>query len=328
MAQYYLGIDIGGTKSHALIADEQGHVVGFGECGAGSHEVVGWEGLREALETVSAQAMVSAGIDRLRLAGVGYGIAGHDWPGDRPGHIEAIEALGIPAPYALVNDTIIGLMAGAEEGWGVGVVAGTGSNSWGRDRAGREAHMTGGGTMFGEYAGGGDLVAKAVEAVALAWTMRGPHTRLADAFVARVGASGVEDLLEGLYLSRYTLSSDAAPLVFEVAAAGDSVALEIIRWAGRELGSQAIGVIRQLGIEALTFDVVQIGSLYRGSPLLTDVMRETIHTVAPGARLVRLTVPPVVGAVMLGMEQAGVDFRPLRERLIASAAQVSARKGG
>ncbi len=34
----------------------------------------------------------------LRLAGVGYGIAGHDWPGDCPGHIEAIEALGIPHP--------------------------------------------------------------------------------------------------------------------------------------------------------------------------------------------------------------------------------------
>ncbi len=54
--------------------------------------------------------------------------------------------------------------------------------------------------------------------------------------------------------------------------------------------------------------------------LLTDVMRETIHTVAPGARLVRLTVPPVVGAVMLGMEQAGVDF--------ASAAREAHRVGG
>ncbi len=61
----------------------------------------------------------------------------------------------------------------------------------GATRAGREAHMTGGGTMFGEYAGGGDLVAKAVEAVALAWTMVRRHG-LADAFVARVGASGVE----------------------------------------------------------------------------------------------------------------------------------------
>jgi hypothetical protein len=34
-------------------------------------------------------------------------------------------------------------------------------------------------------------------------------------------------------------------------------------------------------------------------------MRDTIHSIAPGAKLVRLNVPPVVGAVLLGMEQAG-----------------------
>ena len=30
---YFLGIDIGGTKSHALIADEEGRAVGFGQAG-------------------------------------------------------------------------------------------------------------------------------------------------------------------------------------------------------------------------------------------------------------------------------------------------------
>jgi hypothetical protein len=34
-------------------------------------------------------------------------------------------------------------------------------------------------------------------------------------------------------------------------------------------------------------------------------MRATIHKLAPKARLVRLNVPPVVGAVMLGMEADG-----------------------
>ena len=327
MAPYFLGIDIGGTKSHALIADESGRAIGFGECGPGSYEVIGWEGLHEALHLVTHRALASAGVGKDHLAGVGFGIAGYDWPGERPRHVEAIESLAIPAPYALVNDTIIGLVAGAVDGWGVGVVAGTGSNSWGRDRQGREAHMTGGGVMFAEYAGGGDLVAKAVQAVGLAWSMRGPQTELSDALAERAGASSADDLLEGLYLSRYTLSSDDAPLVFHVAAEGDEVALDIIRWAGRELGSQAVGVIRQLGLEVLSFEVVQIGSLYKGSPLLTEVMRETIHAVAPGARLVRLAAPPVVGAVMLGMEQAGVDFRPLRETLIASAEATNKRKG-
>ena len=319
MTHYFLGIDIGGTKSHALVAGNDGRVVGFGECGAGSYEIVGWEGLREALRLVTERAFASAGITKDQVAGVGYGIAGYDWPSELPGHVEAIGSLEIGAPYALVNDTIIGLMAGAADGWGIGVVSGTGSNCWGRDRDGREAHTSGGGEMFAEYAGGGDLVRRAVQMVGKAWSWRGPQTQLCDAFVARSGAQDLDDLLEGLYLGTYTLSSDDAPLVFQVADAGDAVALELVRWAGRELGSLAIGVIRQLAVADVAFDVVQIGSLYKGSPLMTEVMGETVRAVAPQARLVRLSVPPVVGAVMLGMEQAGVDFRPLRETLITTA---------
>ena len=37
---YFLGIDIGGTKSHAMIVDQTGEILGFYESGAGNHEVV------------------------------------------------------------------------------------------------------------------------------------------------------------------------------------------------------------------------------------------------------------------------------------------------
>jgi len=320
MSQYFLGIDIGGTKSHALIADERGRAVGFGEYGPGSHEIVGYDGLHTALHTIVDAALASACIAKAEIAGAGFGIAGYDWPGDAASHHQVIGSLELPAPYALVNDTIIGLVAGATEGWGVGVVSGTGSNCWGRDRQGREGRMTGGGEMFAEYAGGGDLVAKALQAVALAWGRRGPETRLTEAFLALTGAADALDLLEGLYRGRYTLSSANAPLVFQVAAEGDAVAQEIIRWAGRELGSLATGVIRQLGFEALDVEIVQIGSLYNGSPLMSETMLATIREVAPRARAVRLTVPPVVGGVLLGMEQAGVDYPPLRQTLIETTA--------
>ncbi len=42
---YYLGVDVGGTKTHALIADESGRAVGFAQAGTGSWEVVGYNGL-------------------------------------------------------------------------------------------------------------------------------------------------------------------------------------------------------------------------------------------------------------------------------------------
>jgi hypothetical protein len=52
------------------------------------------------------------------------------------------------------------------------------------------------------------------------------------------------------------------------------------------------------------------GSMFDGGPMLIEPMRETIQKVAPKARLVRLRVPPVMGAVMLGMEAGGMSITP------------------
>lgn len=328
MSRYFLGIDTGATKSHALIADEAGRALGFGAGGSGNPDSVGHAGLVEVLRGIIHQALTAAEISLDQIAGAGFGIAGYDWPSQREPLLQTLQALELGAtPIELVNDALIGLLAGAAEGWGVAVVAGTSCNCWGWDRQRRVGRMTGFSHLFGEAAGGHELVVKAIHAVAAEWTRRGPATRLTPALVEWVGARNIEDLLEGLSQYRYKVSAAAAPVVFRVAAEGDPVTLELIRWAGRELGGMAIGVIRQLGFEALTFDVVLAGSFYNGSSLITETMAETIHVVAPGARLVRLTVPPVVGGVLLGMEQAGLNPIPVRERLIQSTDELLGRGG-
>jgi hypothetical protein len=93
---------------------------------------------------------------------------------------------------------------------------------------------------------------------------------------------------------------------------------ELIRWAGRELGSMALGVIRQLGFEPLTFDVVLAGSFFNGGPSLIEAINETIYAVAPGAHLVHLHAPPVVGGTLPSMEQVGVDITQVRQSLVNS----------
>ena len=316
MARYFLGVDVGGTKTHALVADESGQACGFGEAGPGNHESVGYDGLAAALQTAIGQALSQAGISAARIAGAGFGVGGYDWPSEREPTLEAIRTLGLDAPLEAVNDALIGLLAGSEEGWGVAVVAGTGCNAWGWDQARRTGRMTGMGWQMGEAAGAGELVAEATRCIARDWSRRGPPTRLTQAFVALTGAVNAEDLLESITLRRVVLDASAAPIVFRIAAEGDPAAQQVIEWAGRELGSLAAGVIRQLGFEALAFDVVLVGSLYDGGPLLTEPMRQTVQAVAPGARLVKLAAPPVVGGVLLGMEQAGLDGRAARRRLI------------
>lgn len=199
------------------------------------------------------------------------------------------------------------------------VVAGTSNNCRGRDRQGREGRTTGCGSAFGENGGAAELLARAVKVVAAAWTRRGPETALTGAFCRLTGAADAGDFLEGLYLGRYHLTAAAAPLIFETAAAGDEVARELLRWNGRELANLAVGVIRQLGLEDEVFELILAGSLYAGSPAMVQAMEEAVHAVAPGARLVRLDAPPVVGGILLAMERAGIRPAGVRPRLVESS---------
>lgn len=317
MPRYFLGLDIGSTKSHACIADETGQVLGFGKGGAGNHESVGYDGLIRSLGDATHAALQAAQLTTRDMAGAGFGIAGFDWQTERPAMLDAIATLRLDAPLEIVNDAMLGVIAGARESWGVAVVSGTGCNARGRTRdRKREGMVTGAGAWMGEGAGASELAHWAIAAVSQMWTKRGPATQLADAFVQRAGARDVPDLLEGIINYRYELNASAAPLIFQVAAQGDVVAQNLIEHAGHELGELANAVIRQLNFENENFDVVLVGSMWNAGEVLIRPARETILKLAPHAQLVKLQVPPVVGAVLLGMEQANVALTPaLRENL-------------
>jgi N-acetylglucosamine kinase-like BadF-type ATPase len=301
--RYYLGADLGATKTHTLIVDETGRALGFGESGPANHESVGYDGMFQSMYNGLEQAMRSAGLKKEEITGAGFGVAGYDWPSEIEATASVIDRLGLSAPYKFVNDSVPGLIAGSEEGWGVVVVSGTGSNCRGWDREHkREGRVTGHGVMMGEGAGGSELMHRCMQIVGYSWTKRLPRTALADAIIAYVGANDLEDLMRGYTTHEYRIGAEAARLVFRVAEEGDEAARDLISWAGTELGEMANAVIRQLEFENLAFDVVMTGSMFEGGTMLIEPMRATIQKLAPRARLVRLSVPPVVGAVILGME--------------------------
>jgi N-acetylglucosamine kinase-like BadF-type ATPase len=316
MSTFFLGVDIGGTKSHALVTDDQGNALGFGTYGPGNHEEVGYDGLRIALQSVTKRALTMAGLTIAQVSAAGFGIAGYDWPSERQPTLDEISSLGLSTPLEVVNDTIIGLLAGATKGWGVAVVAGTGTNCWGWDENHNIGRVTGVG--YGELGGAGNLVDSALRAIAFEWTKRGPKTQLTAEFLHLTGAKDIPSLIEGIEVGEFYIGSDHAPYVFKVAKQGDPTALSIIQWAGSELGHTALAVIRQLGLEQLDFEVVLVGSVYEMGEMLIAPMSQVILSEAPNAKLVRLSAPPVVGGVILAMEQIGINPSPLREHLIES----------
>lgn len=316
MKSYFLGVDVGGSKTHALITDENGNVCGFGKGGPGNHESVGYQGLRQVLSTAVGDAASQAGITLAQITGAGFGVAGYDWPSERSDTLAAISVLGLTCPLAVYNDAVLGLAAGSPAGWGVNLIAGTSNNCYGRNPSGKEGRVTGAGMMFGEYGGALEIAVRAMQAVNYAWIKRGPQTALTERLLTRTGCESPAVLMEMLATEKLEVDPIWALDVFSTAAAGDVIAAEIVAWAGKELGELACAVIRQLDLAGTAFDLVLSGSLYQAGEPLFKPLRETVLQLAPQARLINLNVPPVVGAVLLGMEAAGLPREQVYSKLL------------
>lgn len=320
--KYFLGIDVGSSKTHALIADETGNCVGFGKSGGGNHQGVGYERHASVLKESFEAALKMSGTNKADIAGAGFGVAGYDFPSDREAHLEAIAKLGLSCPVEVVNDGVIGLLAGATRGIGVNVTAGSSNNCRGRNQAGQEGRIVGNGPMFGENGGAIEIIQKALEVVNHAWIKRKSPTALTKVLFEATGAKNEIDLMEGLSNGKYHLSPIMAKDVFKAARSGDNAALEIIRWAGEELGWLAVAVTRQIEMQDDEVEVIQSGSVFDAGEIITNPMRDIVLKHIPKAKLIRLEGPPVVGAVILGMEQAYFDGYSVREHMIRTAKQI------
>jgi N-acetylglucosamine kinase-like BadF-type ATPase len=320
--RYFLGIDVGSSKTHALIADESGCCIGFGKAWGGNHQSVGYDGLADVLQGSFVQASRMASVSAEQISGAGFGVAGYDFPSDRKPHLEAIAKLELPCLVDVVNDGVNGLLAGTTHGIGVNVTAGSGVNCCGRGLNGEIGRIVGNGTDFGEFGGGIEIVTKGLHMVNYAWIKRIPPTALTAIYLDATGARDELDLMEGLSNDYYHLFPFITIKIFEAAQSGDAAACEVVRWSGEELGWLAVSVARQIGMENDEVEIVQSGSVFEGGELLTEPMRQIIFEHIPKARLVRLDGPPVVGPVLLGMQMAGMDGYPSRQTLIQTAKEV------
>lgn len=321
---YFLGVDVGATKTHALIMDSMGRVCALGEAGTGNPEIIGYDGLARVLMKCCGEAIAKAGINTQQIVSAAFGIAGYDWPMQLADMYTAIQGLGLTGNIRIVNDALLGLVAGAPEGWGIVASAGTGNNVWGIDRDGNEGHITGNSSRYGEYGGASELVAEAVKQVAYMWTQRGPKTALADLFLGITSAPDLTTFLGGLVENRYHLAAEHASLVIKTARDGDAVARQVVAWSANELALSVLAVARQLNLVNQPFSLVLSGGLFRHNPDYSRIFEDQVHQLLPLANLTALNADPVFGAVLLAKQGYDGVTSTLREVLFS---QVGTLKG-
>ena len=303
----FLGVDGGGTKTHAVVADLAGTPLGVGVSGASNWEDVGTEGAVATVRAAVEEAFTQAALGAHDVTAAVFGLAGLDWESDRRKLAVIPESLGLTCPWLTVNDSFVALRAGANHPWGIVVIAGTGAVAAGRHPEGEEFRTLGLGPVYGDYGSASEIGEEAMRAVAEWFIGLGPATALTEALCARENAASPQELLERFSRSQEPLDP-IARLVMEVADDGDTIAKGIAERAGAGLGARAALVARKLSMQELPVEVVLAGGVFRSAnrTLLSAFEMELRRTV-PRAMVARLEVPPVVGAVLRAIELSGAE---------------------
>lgn len=323
---YYLGVDGGGSKTLAVISDQEGSIISRAVSGCGNHQTgaaAAERNIRQAVE----EALGTAGLTKEQLSYSVFGLAGADREADYSVLRPMIAGLGLQRHH-IVCDTIIGLRAGTRQSHGVVVICGTGTNCYGMNKAGKELQVGGFGYSFGDFGGGADLAVEVFRSVIRAWEGRAKPTALTEATLEMLGFPTVETMFHHYLDHGLRVPHGMARLLFEVAAY-DETARDILSMQGRELGISAAAVIRKLAMQQDSFDLVMAGSiLTRGdSRYILPFIEAEIRVVAPACRLKLLMVEPVAGALILAMESNGCAvkdtvYETLEHQLSVKAANV------
>jgi len=318
----FLGVDGGTSKTDALVATEDGTVLGFAR-GAGSNIYAIDPGLAisHAVAAV-ADALRQAGLHGPDISVAAFSMCGADWPEDFDLFRAAMRGAGFGQQVVVTNDAVGGLRAGSPDGTGVAVVCGTGVATAGRNQRGETWHSG----FWGESGGALDLAHRALRAVYRADLGIDPPTRLTDAIRHHTGMHDVEQILHTA-TSRSTVGeidvATIAPVLLTVAHNGDAAARRIVEANGAELGDYALAAARKVGIEHTPFHLVLAGSIFlHPSTMLADSIAARVQSVAPQATVRHSEFPPVVGALFLAHDEAGIAVTgPLRQTVRTTMAQ-------
>ena len=297
----FLGIDGGGTKTHAVITTSAYQVIGEGFSGASNPVRVGFDSAVAHVNEAVRQACEQAHVTPSDIAAGCAAIAGISQPAHYHAMRKALDARLRMEHLELVTDARAALEGALDGRQGVVLIAGTGSIAMGMSEARGVERSGGWGPTLGDEGSGYDIARQALKAVAASFDGRAPQTVLTARLCEQLGISSAKDLPGIIYNNDVgaTEIASLARLVAEAAAEGDAVARDILAQAGRDLGALAVSVIHKLGLESQAFRVAYVGSVFNAGECVLGPLREAVLKVSPRAELGPPLRPPEIGAVKL-----------------------------
>ena len=298
-----LGIDGGGTKILAWLAAKDGDPapVGVGLGGPGNFQAVGVEAALANLDAAVDAAFADAAVEPGPVAAAVLGLAGSSRETNRKILADWAAGRQLAQRFRVVSDALPIIAAGSPDGWGLGLISGTGSFCFGQTADGRSARSGGWGYLFGDEGSAYAMAVAGLRAAVKAADGRGPQTLLLQNFLKHLELAVPDDLVLSVYAragDRAKIAS-LAQVVTEAAAAGDAVAQAIVDDGARELAVMVQAVARTLNLHSADFPLALTGGVLCANTALRSILKIHLRQLGLAANPIHIVEQPVAGAVKL-----------------------------
>lgn len=297
-----LGVDGGGTKTIGIIADGDGRELARCQVGPSNPHVVGFESASSLIAGLISGCCAEANCAIEEVGTVVLGIAG-------AGGSEVQEELtrrvhaglareGRRPPLVVVeSDARIALEGAFDGGPGALVIAGTGSVVLGKSADGMVRVVGGWGRLLGDEGSAYTIGRLAIRLVAHEFDCRQSPGLLGSMFREKFGWDTRERIILAAYQEDFPMSS-LAPLVLDMAAAGDQPSLNILAQGATDLTAQLDTLVR-LCDPSWRVGVVLSGGLISQETIYTRMLRDSITSALPMVEFREPLFTPVLGAVRM-----------------------------
>jgi N-acetylglucosamine kinase len=286
---FILGLDSGGTKTIAVIADRDGRIVRWWN-GPGFDPMAGdgWiAALTGAADTLTEGMAPAAAV---------LGLPVHGEVEEVSARQRAVVADVFKCPHLVLNDVEVacdGAFAGDD---GVLVLAGTGSMAWAKV-SGESARFGGWGNLFGDEGSAYWIGREALSLATQALDGRLDAPGFSEAVVAACGVDPFA-LIEWAYGQDNQRAGFAAlaETVSRLAGLGDATAVALLRTAAKALADHGVAARKKLGRPDLAWSYA--GGVFASRTIRDDIARRLGSPVEP-------KLPPVGGSLLRAAQLAG-----------------------
>ncbi len=320
MPDYYLGVDIGGTKTAFVLADKQGNVRQIHQDQSASHEIYGLELAGRIISKGISQVCSNEKISTDAIKSIYYGAAGADTEDDFRQLYALYKSLTPRTKFDFENDGLIALKSGTIDGHGMVITCGTGNTNFACNSKGCFKRIGGLSPLTGDNLGAELIAGYACSAAVRSEDGRGYPSLLGRRIPEALGLKQVEDITNE-EMTPATLNTIIQAL-FECARLGDGKALEIT-WS---LAQEVLDIVHEfytsLFAEEGHFKLVLEGSVFkqRYEPLMQMLQNALHHRYD-----LEIIIPewdPALGALFFAYEQSDISLtEKFSTRLINSYLQ-------